>query len=131
MVADAPPTGKTPMHPPAPLARTSRMKRFAPFAALLAILAATTPAQAQRLAENMTCAELISDFERSGVIYKRVHGKAMAMRAGVPVNRAQGLQCGPRNYTLTYGAAKTSDRRSCTYAVICYGKSNTEVLQHN
>jgi hypothetical protein len=131
MVADAPVAGKMPMHPPALLPRTSNMQRHAPFLALLAILAAAMPAQAQRLAEDMTCAELISAFERSGVIYKRVHGKAMAMRAGVPVNRAQGLQCGPRNYTLTYGAAKTSDRRSCTYAVICYGKSNTGMLQHN
>ena len=99
--------------------------------AIAFILLAAAPASAVTLAENMTCGQLVDAFERNGVIWKRVHGKAMAMRAGVPVRKAQGLQCGPRNYTLTYGTAKTRDKRSCTYSVICYGKSNTEVLKHN
>ena len=99
--------------------------------AICILLLGSFPVQAQKLAEQMTCDQLISAFERDGIIYKSVHGKRMAMKAGVPIRQAQGLQCGPRNYTLQKGTARTVDERSCVYSLICYGKTNTEMRRYN
>ena len=98
---------------------------------ILLLASLTGSAWSQTLAENMTCDELIATFESVGVVYKRVHGKPMAMKAGIPVRNAAGLQCGPRNYTLQRASARTVDKRSCVYALICYGKTNTEIRRAN
>jgi hypothetical protein len=88
---------------------------------LLTLVATATPAAAQKLADQMTCEQLIRAFEVNGVIYKRVNGKALPVRVGIPVRQAGGLNCGPNNYQRRTGSARTTDSARCTYAVYCQG----------
>ncbi len=115
------------------VARRMGMVERTAFWILLAIivLAVHASAAAQQRAEQMTCEQLIASFERKGVIYKMVHGQVLALKAGVPIRKTQGLQCGPNNYTLQRASARTIDKRSCVYAIVCEGKANSSVLKHN
>ncbi len=103
------------------------MKRIVLSLALLAVAAPTT-AFAGKLAEQMTCEELVTSFEQTKSVTKLVHGKPTTLRGGIPIRKTQGLQCGPNNYTIDRVSAATLDKRACVYAVICHGKADTSRL---
>jgi hypothetical protein len=105
------------------------------FAITAIVLAATatqtaTPAAAQKLADQMTCEQLIRAFEVNGVIYKRVNGKALPVRAGIPIRQARGLTCGPNNYQRRTGSARTIDKPRCIYSVYCQGFGNDKLFRN-
>ncbi len=100
-------------------------------ACLLTISWLETPAFARKMAEQMTCDELVATFEKTGAITKLVHGRPTILRGGIPVRKTQGLQCGPNNYTIDRNSAATIDKRACVYAVVCHGKNDTSKLGYN
>lgn len=97
---------------------------------LLVFVTAMTPAAAQQFAEQMTCEQLIRSFEVNGVIYKRVNGKALPVRVGIPIRQARGLSCGPNNYQRRTSSARTLDKARCTYAVYCQGFANDKLFKN-
>jgi hypothetical protein len=97
---------------------------------LLLAMVTTTPAMAQKLADQMTCEQLIRAFEVNGVIYKRVNGKALPVRVGIPIRQSGGLNCGPNNYQRRTGSARTIDSARCTYAVYCQGFGNDKLFRN-
>jgi hypothetical protein len=97
---------------------------------LLALATTATPVSAQTLADQMTCEQLIRAFEVNGVIYKRVNGKALPVRVGIPIRQARGLSCGPNNYQRRTSSARTTDSARCTYAVYCQGYGNDKLFRN-
>ena len=84
-----------------------------------AILGAGIPAHAQAVADNMTCAQAVSHYERNGRIYKISHGKdVIPIYNGVPVSRRNTLRC-DWGYTKTGYSLKTKDNRRCTISYRC------------
>ncbi|RST87624.1 hypothetical protein EJC49_04555 [Aquibium carbonis] len=87
------------------------------FAAAMALIAA--PAFAQ-LADEMTCKQAVTYYEKHGVIQVIANGKfAVPVKVGVPVSQASTLQCEgegqqPRAYTVS-----TRDAWRCTIAMTC------------
>jgi hypothetical protein len=96
---------------------------------LIAALVPSGMALARTFAEDMTCAQVIDTFENTGSVWKRVAGKPMRVTNGVPVRQAQGLTCGPNNYSRQVVTARTTDKRSCVYAVYCHGFDNDKRIR--
>lgn len=84
---------------------------------------------ARSFAEEMTCTQVIETFETTGSVWKLVAGKPIRVTNGVPVRQAQGLTCGPNNYSRQVVTARTTDKRSCVYAVYCHGFDNDKKVR--
>jgi hypothetical protein len=112
--------------------REDGMRLVAIIATLVVATATQTasPAAAQALAEKMTCEQLIRAFEVNGVIYKRVNGTTIPVRAGIPIRQARGLNCGPNNYQRRTGSARTTDKPRCIYSVYCQGFGNDKLFRN-
>jgi hypothetical protein len=78
-------------------------------------------ANAQQLAENMTCQQAKAYFEAHGVIYKSVHGSVIPITRGIPISRSGSLICtGRYSNQFTY-SLQTRDSRRCTISTYCSG----------
>jgi len=94
------------------------------FLGLALVLGFTATAQAQQMAETMSCEQLIRYYESNRVAYKTVNGKALPIRGGIPINDFSALTCGPRNYTVVRNTARTTDNPRCVFSAYCHGKDN-------
>jgi hypothetical protein len=104
-----------------------RITRFLVSALLLACV--PSAAMARMYADNMTCEAVIAEFEARGSIVKLVAGKPLRVSVGLPIRKAQGLTCGPNNYSRQTMSARTVDNRRCIYAVYCHGFDNEKKLR--
>jgi hypothetical protein len=78
-----------------------------------------TNAGAQAIADNMTCAQAVSHYERNGRIYKIAHGKdVIPIYLGVPISRRNQLRCDYGQVKVPY-SLKTTDNRRCVIAYQC------------
>ncbi len=88
--------------------------------AAAATLAFSANALAQQaIADNMTCAQAQSYYERNGRIYKIANGKdVIPIYVGVPLNRKNQLRCDYGDIVMNY-STKTTDTRRCPIAWVC------------
>jgi hypothetical protein len=87
--------------------------------ALLALAGPCTQAGAQAIADNMTCAQAVSYYERNGRIYKIANGKdVIPIYNGVPVSREPALHC-EWGYMKAPYRTKTLDNRRCVISYRC------------
>jgi hypothetical protein len=74
---------------------------------------------AQAVADNMTCAQATSYYERNGRIYKIAHGKdVIPIYNGVPVSQKNRLVC-DWGYVRTAYFTKTLDNKRCVISYRC------------
>jgi hypothetical protein len=77
------------------------------------------PAFAQAVADNMTCAQAVSYYERNGRIYKISRGKdVIPIYNGVPISRRNALHC-EWGYMVAPYRLKTTDNRRCVVSYQC------------
>ncbi len=96
-----------------------RTAMFFVFAPLLLIQFISTDANAQAIADNMTCQQAINYYERNGRISKYAHGKnVIPIYNGVPVSRRRQLKCSSTGIRF-----KTTDNTRCTVAYKCMPRS--------
>jgi len=85
----------------------------------LFFLALASGASAQAIADNMTCAQAVSQYERNGRIYKLAHGKdVIPIYNGVPVSQQNRLFC-DWGYRKTPYSTKTTDNKRCVISYRC------------
>jgi hypothetical protein len=88
---------------------------------VFALLVQPIFANAQQIAENMTCQQAKAYFEAHGVIYKKVHGSVLPITRGIPISRSGSLICtGRYSDQFTY-SVQTRDSRRCTISTYCSG----------
>jgi len=88
-------------------------------AGMILLFGFSTNAGAQAIADNMTCAQAVSHYERNGRIYKIAHGKdVIPIYLGVPVSRRSALRCDYGQIAAPY-SLKTTDNRRCVIAYQC------------
>jgi hypothetical protein len=88
-------------------------------AGMILLLGLCANAGAQAIADNMTCAQAVSHYERNGRIYKIAHGKdVIPIYLGVPVSRRNALYCDYGQIKAPY-SLKTTDNRRCVIAYQC------------
>ena len=75
--------------------------------------------QAQTTAEQMTCEQAVSTYERNGRIYVRTgSGAVLPIYRPVPVSQRSRVYCRPRETRTRYNV-RTSDKRHCTIGFYC------------
>ena len=86
----------------------------------IAALISVSPslAFAQAIADNMTCSEAVSYYERNGRIYKRNGKDVIPIYNGVPVSKCRALHCN-WGYMKQGYSLKTKDKRRCTISYRC------------
>ena len=85
----------------------------------LFLMALASAASAQAVADNMTCAQAVSHYERNGRIYKIAHGKdVIPIYNGVPVSQQNRLFC-EWGYRKTPYSTKTTDNKRCVISYRC------------
>jgi hypothetical protein len=85
----------------------------------LFVLCLAPEAFAQAVADNMTCAQAVSTYERNGRIYKLAHGKdVIPIYNGVPVSQKNRLVC-DWGYIRTAYYTKTLDNKRCVISYRC------------
>lgn len=83
-----------------------------------AMMALASPAGAQALSNNMTCAQAQATYEKQGRLQTRTRrGHVITLRGGVPKSRSAGLVCGPNARMATH--ARTTDRKNCPIFYRC------------
>jgi hypothetical protein len=88
-------------------------------AGMIVLLGLCTNADSQAIADNMTCAQAVSHYERNGRIYKIAHGKdVIPIYLGVPVSRRNALRCDYGQIIAPY-SLRTTDNRRCVIAYQC------------
>ena len=89
------------------------------FAPLLSNQFVSTDANAQAVADNMTCQQAINYYEKNGRISKYAHGKnVIPIYNGVPVSKRRQLKCSSTSIKF-----KTTDNARCTVAYKCLPRS--------
>ena len=99
------------------------------FVAAAMLVAIPAAASGRMYADDMTCEAVIAEFETKGSIVKRVAGKPLRVSVGLPIRQAQGLTCGPNNYSRQTISLRTVDSPRCVYAVYCHGFDNEKKLR--
>jgi hypothetical protein len=85
----------------------------------LLLLGLAPSAFAQAVADNMTCAQAVSTYERNGRIYKLAHGKdVIPIYNGVPVSQKSRLVC-DWGYIKSAYYTKTLDNKRCVISYRC------------
>jgi hypothetical protein len=88
-------------------------------AAGLMSLGPATPVTAQKLTNDMTCAEAKAQYERTGRVTTRSRGgQILPIYGGVPVKDRFRLSCDPSQRKFNKSVV-TSDKRLCVIAVRC------------
>jgi hypothetical protein len=85
---------------------------------LAALMGSTNAVLAQDLSDDMTCAEAIDHFERTGEINIMQDGQVLPITQGTPIRKADMLNCtgnGMRFETMV----KTRDDPQCVIAAYC------------
>jgi hypothetical protein len=85
------------------------------FTPVLSIQFVSTDAQAQTVADNMTCQQAINYYEKNGRISKYTNGKnVIPIYSGVPVSKMKQLECTSEGIRF-----KTTDNPRCMVAYKC------------
>lgn len=94
-----------------------RIRHFA--LSLLFLAAFCKEAGAQAVANNMTCAQAVSYYERNGRINVIANGRdVIPIYNGVPVTRESALRC-EWGYMKAPYRVKTTDNRRCVISYRC------------
>ena len=93
--------------------------KFIVFAPLLLIQLTPTDAQAQAIADNMSCQQAVNYYERNGRISKVAHGRTVVpIYDGVAVSKRRQLKCSSIGIKF-----KTTDNARCVVAYKCRPRS--------